>query len=90
MIHAGDQLYNNYGEENAGRLLRDYGFLPVLGTSRQTYRLWKFTERTYAFRELADGSVTPPEKVYRGENGLSVLLSLSTLSDEPFLILEPF
>jgi hypothetical protein len=76
-IRAGDQLYNNYGEENSGRLLRDYGFVPVLGgTSSQTDRFWEFTERAYAFRELADGSVATPAEVYRGERGLSVCLSV--------------
>jgi hypothetical protein len=74
VIHAGDQLYSNYGQGNVGRLLRDHGFLPVLGTSRQTNRLWQFTERRYAFRELADGGVTMPNEAYPGEDGLSVLL----------------
>ena len=82
-IHAGDQLYNNYGPKDVGRLLRDYGFLPTLGTSGQTYRLWKFTSRRYAFFELPDGSVTMPKEgedateVYEGEDGLSSLLTFN-------------
>ena len=59
VIQAGDQLYNNYGDENVGRLLRDYGFVPSLPP-----RLWEFTEQRYEFWELADGSV-------KGKNGLS-------------------
>ncbi len=90
-IHAGDQLYNNYGPKDVGRLLRDYGFLPTLGTSGQTYRLWKFTSRRYAFFELPDGSVTTPEtpnegdvedayEVYDGEDGLPQPLALQPLT----------
>jgi hypothetical protein len=95
-IHVGDQLYNNYGPKDVGRLLRDYGFLPTLGASGQTYRLWKFTGRRYAFLEHPDGSVTTPKtpnkrggedaiEVYEGEDGLSFSPPLTFNS----FILEP-
>jgi hypothetical protein len=64
VIHAGDQLYTNYGDGNVGRLLQDYGYLSSLPRS------WEFMEQRYTFWELADGSV-------KGEDGgLCVLLSI--------------
>ncbi len=39
VIHAGDQLYNNYGDKSVSSFFRDYGFLPPLP------RLWEFTEQ---------------------------------------------
>lgn len=54
-IHAGEQVYNNFGEENVGRLFRDYGFLS------QSPRFWEVQAAdgaTFHFWEIEgnDGS----------------------------------